>query len=256
MEKKTNDWSQILWSLVVLVAVLAFLYTIFFWIEKPAPSQALVSSNTVVDWYELWNAEEPIVETGQPIIQQVQIQAEDDIASVPETQPVQPAPTKTIINSNPVVEQWKTFFSVQDLFNTVEVSPDWQVPLSWTFLWEWSLRSLVDFGLIGQEEYVLKTIFNSHFAYLWSFDNENIPLLDNLGWNIVEITEKNDIQGHGLFWDRIRFLNTDRYKKFEKVIFIVFFDKTNDARFVQLDRDRYYAAKLLIRNTFDQRYDW
>lgn len=264
MVKQKNEWWQILWSLVVLVAILAFIYTIFFWIEKPDLSKTsslddFSKKNENVNivyvqetafeegWFEERAPEGETKET-QPVIQKVKIQEESSAR--------EPVWKKVTTNNDPVVEQWKTFFSVQELFSNVEVPKDGMIPLSGTFLREWNLRSLVDFKMIEDSKYVLKTVYNSHFVYLWAYDKKTIPWIDELGWNIVEITDKKDIQWHGLFWDRIWFINTERYKAFDKVIFIVFFDKTNDARFIQMDRDRYYSAKPLIRRTFDQWYDW
>jgi len=263
MKNKTNEWWQILWSLAVLIATLAFIYTIFYGVEKPTPSAANAdgfskNEQTIViqpltfeglenESFEEWQfiAWNPPEEEKQNTIQEeslIQEPSQDIENKLQEEQGLLWAETSG----------GKTFFSVQDLFSDVQVNEDGIVPLSWTFLREWNLRSLVDLELLWEEKYVLKTIENAHFAYLWSFDNKSIPWIAWLWWNIVEINDKNNIQWHGLFWDRIRFINTERYKAFDKVLFIVFFDVTSDAWFVQMDHDHYYSAKSAKNSVGDR----
>lgn len=264
-DKRVSNGSNLLWSIIVLIACLSFIYMIFFRYQKPTWVDA-ATENSITKQPNLVDTERndtwPAVSAWS--LMQVQIAADTQQDQDQPIQPLQEEPAQPI-NTNPapvqqvwwpVVEQWKTFFSVQDLFAEAHVETDGMIPLSGTFLWEWALRSLVDFGLIWQESYVLKTVKNSHFAYLWSFASNTIPLLGQLWWNIVEITDKNSIQEHSLYWDRIRFLNTERYKDLEKVIYIVFFDQTNDAWFVQMDRDQYYASKPSTQALFDPWYDW
>ncbi len=281
-EKNAIEWSDILWSIVVLVAVLAFLYMIFFGIEKPqvslgASEQQIVEPQWERDKQDLWtqwegtdtiiwtSLDEPSsLESQSTPIAQVQIawlKLADDwtVWWTDWALPWSWSEWSTNWSSSTwwvLVAHGKTFFSVQELFQEANEKSDGMIPLSWTFVWEWALRSLVDFGLIWQEQYVLKTIENTHFAYLWSFSSRHIPLLESLWWNIVEITDKNYIHENGLFWDKIWFLNTQRYKDLEKVIYLVFFHQTNDVRFVQMDRDHYYASKETTQKIFDMWYDW
>lgn len=147
----------------------------------------------------------------------------------------------------------------------------WAIPLSWTFTWEGELRSLRDFELLWQERYIQKTVYNSHFAYLWdfaswfryqdprSFSNEQraelIPGLEKMDGSLVAITDKISIQENWLYWDRIWFLNTQQYDDLNKVVYIVFFNQSSDAWFVQIDRDRYYESKSTIQSMFAEWYD-
>jgi len=267
MSTKKKDASSGWRSLIVLCASLVLVYTVFFWYQQPI-DPLLQAGATMIEWsYEPAPWAEEDLEVRQEI-KEVEAEKSDSaeiaqvqIAEGTPTNPVKVTPTNQI---PPTSSHWKQFYSFQELFNKEEssspvaIAQPWstRIPLANTYERIWDLRSIVDFGLQEEVEYVLKTVQNTHYVYLWKRDSLTIPQILALWWTVVEIEGKNAINQHSLFGDRVMKISTERYDtKFKKVIFVVFFAQTRDAWFVQVDQDYYENHANGIRSLFDERYD-
>ena len=259
---KKNDAASSWRSLVVLCASLVLVYTVFFWYQQPIDPLLQATAGTEsfepAPWAESED-EQPVDNVVEPPAEEstqiAQVKVADDSAEANEALPVvddTPTPTPTSVSV-----EGKQFHSFQELFDQgSSPSITQQIPLSNTYVWTWNLRSIVDFGMNDQVEYILKTVQNTHYVYLWKRDLVEIPKILEMGWTVVEIEGKNAINQHSLFGDRVMLINTERYDvTFQKVIFIVFFEQTRDAWFVQVDQDYYENHADDIRKLFDQRYD-
>lgn len=269
MSKKQGAASS--WrSIVVLAASLVLVYTIFFWYEQPI--QPLIQKAITVsaeNFEPAPRAEEeelmaqsapeqpaPSNDTEEVEIAQVQI-AEDNKDAIAVGGDQNTSQDADQEQQGQITVAGKQFFSFQELFDqpAAVTAPD-RVPLANTFERIGTLRSIADYGLEDEVEYVLKTVDNTHYVYLGQKQSVTIPNILQMGWSVVAIEGKNAINQHSLFGDRVLVLNSPQYDEtYQKVIFIVFFAQTGDAWFVQVDSDYYEANAEIVRATFDERYD-
>ena len=135
------------------------------------------------------------------------------------------------------------------------------VPLSDTFQREGVLKSAVDVWVEDQIQYIQKTIYNDHFAYLGGFNQWLLPKVLQAGGAVVAYEDTQSILDEWLFWSRVWMIQwLEEWERKEKTLMIVFFDQARnwvwDAWYMQFDTEHYEEIKQELPTLFAQWYDW
>lgn len=139
----------------------------------------------------------------------------------------------------------------EDLFQTAstEAKPQLQdqvKTLSWTDLYFWVMDSLEVLGL--DPEYILRGKKEIYFAYFAQYPDALKKTVQQLGGNIFSITSEADLLQHGLFGDRVDYVNLPEYKD-KLVIMLV---KVEDGLWlIQLPYQDYHQSKSYLKSLFN-----
>lgn len=129
------------------------------------------------------------------------------------------------------------------------------VPLSGTRQWSGTMKSATLLQISPSIQYILKNMDNTHFAYLGDTPPDITRRVEELWWNTVAISSKNDIEAHWLFGDIVILINVPSYAGIKRLLFVSF-KSTGDRRYLQIDEDAYMRSKQMIRDLFASWYDF
>lgn len=253
-------------SLAVLCVTLIGIYSIFFGVQGTSLDATIAGLSGAVNLEETMPTPQEIQavleedtvfenENGEAEFIDEEIQDDTAVRSTTDTETVEEIDT-TMLGAAPVDQPGKKFYSFQELFGeTGSADVETIVPLSGTYLWEGVMKSAELLWLSDNIQYILKDISNTHYAYLGSDFTERLEaVVLQLGGNIVEINDKNDIKHNLLFGERVQFVNLPEYEGV-KVLVVVFFNSPRDVRLLQVDADQRYQQKIALAEAFDKRYD-
>lgn len=170
-----------------------------------------------------------------------------------------------------ILFQNKTFFSVQSLFWTHEVSSELEeknILLLRKDLWQWrpgvsvaeaGLKSLESVWIQDFWKYILKDIDNTHYVYLGKQDKNILrtrieQMISPKWWNILEISDKNRIKQDQLIGDEVWKIVTSYSQEKNKVLLIIFWEGDGDTWFLQIDQDILDKKMWELREMFAKRY--
>lgn len=100
-------------------------------------------------------------------------------------------------------------------------------------------------------QYALKDDDDMYFFFLWSKFYDFRLILEELWWNVVEITNQKDILDNWLSADQITYLKLSAYKN--QTLMIVL-QQWPDKWLVVVPHRLYYKKKSLIKTLFEQAY--
>lgn len=163
--------------------------------------------------------------------------------------------------SEDVVDGMK-FFSTKQLFDSsVDISSFewgdflWKVILDDTFEREWDMYLLEILKLEDNSKYILKDNNNTHYVYLWMYD-ENVELIvKNLWWSYVDMSDQFTISKSQYFWVRVQKIEIPSYKNNLKELSIVTLN-TWESWLIQMDANTWNTQlmRLEIKSRFEKHY--
>jgi len=235
-------------SMTMLCMTLCFIYVVFFGVHGENLQNELDALENQ-EWVYALSAN---VAPSEPIELPQQADPLPQEESVPDIQELPSSTTKPIAQA-PQSIAWRNFYSVQELFRTEQVNTSDVYDLAWTWKWDGELKSLGVVGLLWYQKYTLKNLDNTHFILLESLPVDFRASILAKWWNVVEITNENDIKQLQLFGDSVRYINLPSYE-WIKVLQLVFIDDT--IWYMQVDHEIYEQRKQQFIETFDPWFDW
>ncbi len=131
----------------------------------------------------------------------------------------------------------------------------WEIALVNTWKRDWTLDIIDKLNLEDDVSYILKDIHNTHFIYLWKFNEPMIDIVAFLGWTSVDIVDQIAIQNSQLLGKKVTKMVVPSYKRNLKELMIITFEN-GDSWFLQIDKDYYSVLenKIYVKSLFEQFY--
>lgn len=215
-------------------------------------------------------------EIGQQLVFEPEVNNTDEVVSLSESLSAEPVLSLSqALKSDPTIGQWtqaqfetpdpvvndgKQFFSVQQLFaesnGAADTIQQWVLDLEYTYEWANNGKFLVAnrIGIQNEVEYILKDQWNTHYVYLGNY----VPtVFDQLvEWAaVVAIEEKISINRSWFFGDSLWLFSIAEYEARQKIIALVRFESQEDTWLFQIDRDRFENwGSEMLQESFAQYY--
>lgn len=153
---------------------------------------------------------------------------------------------------------WKSFFSTQELFETwsvFDVIDSWKILLDDTFEWQGSMQLLQLLKLEDNAKYILKDNNNTHYVYLWIYEESVSQLVESISGTYVDMSDQFTINNSQYFWTRVQKINIPSYKNNLKDISIITL-KNWESWLIQMDSNTGNSEmmRLEIKARFEKYY--